>query len=34
MTHDGWALEEILAAAARFRRGDEISELLLDSTAN
>jgi len=34
MSHDGWALEEIRAAAARFRRGDETSELLLDTTAN
>jgi len=34
MSHDGWALEEISAAAARFRRDEEIAELLLDTTAN
>ena len=33
MSHDGWSLEEISAAAARFSRGDEISELLLDTIA-
>jgi hypothetical protein len=34
MSHDGWALEEISAAAAMFRRGEEVSELLLDTIAN
>jgi hypothetical protein len=34
MSHDGWALEEISAVAASFRRGEEVSELLLDTRAN
>ena len=34
MSHDGWALEEISAAAARFRRGEDVSELLLETIAN
>ena len=34
MSHDGWALEEISAASARFRRDEETSELLLETITN
>lgn len=34
MSHDGWTLEKISVSGASFRRGDEITELLLDTTAN
>lgn len=34
MTHDGWTLEKINSSSASFRRGEEISDLLLDAGRN
>jgi hypothetical protein len=34
MSHDGWTLEKISSSSARFRRGEDTSDLLLDTSPN
>ena len=34
VSHDGWTLEEISPSSARFRRGEDTSDLLLDTSPN